>query len=361
MLFGYHAIMVLRWNRLAVDRSTEPLVPWDEVETFVELDLPPGNVTIAPDGRIFFDLHPFAQPTRFTDAVLFELVDGEPVPYPSLEFQSEFRGPLGLHVDRHDRLWVIEPKGLEPHNTRLLGFDLVTGERCFELEFTPKQSRFSQDLRVSPDGSTMYLADTGIFTFVKPQLIVLDLETKQMRTALRRHDSVQPQRIATQTASGRHALLWGAVSFRVGVDGIALSADGEWLYYAAINHDGLFRVRRADLDDPTLTEADLGARVERVGDKVLNDGIDIGDDDVLYLTDVEHGGIARMTLDGVVTTLVRSPDVVWADGVVIGPDRQVIFTDSAIPAYVDQLGRPPKRAAIDAAGPFRIYRFTAPD
>ncbi len=352
--------MALRWNRLHPDLSTDPLVPWNEVETLIELDFPPGNVTVAPDGRTFFDLHPFAKPTRWVDAVLFELVDGEAVPYPSAELQDRLRGPLGLTVDRQNRLWVVEPKGLERYDTRLLGFDLGTDELVFEHELSPKEARFAQDLRVSPDGRTMYLADPGILTFIKPRLIVLDLQSRTARPVLRDHHSVQPQRIATKTRWGRHTLAWGAISFRVGVDGIAISADGTWIYYAAINHDGLFRVRRSHLDDPSLSEADLGDAVERVATKVLNDGIDIDDRNRVYLTDVENGGIARIDPDGRLSTLVRSDDVIWADGVVVTADDRVVFTDSALPAYLDQLGRPPKRETIERFAPFKLRSFRAP-
>lgn len=345
-----------RWNRPYPDLSTDPLVSAAELETVVELDLPPGNVTTSPDGRIFFDLHPLAQPRRFAEASVFELVDGEPRPYPDLASQDRYAGVLGMTVDAQGRLWMVEPKGLESHPTRLLGFDLETDELIYEIEFSTAQSRFAQDMRVSPDGSTMYLADTGIFTFIKPRLIVLDLDARRPRTVLRDHPSVRPQRIATRTNEGFHNLAWGAVAFRVGIDGIALSPDGDWLYYAAINHDGLFRIPRAMLDDPAVKEADLSPHIERVATKVLNDGIDIGPDGVIYLTDVEHGGLATIDQTGSLRTLVSSDDIVWADGVVIAADGSAIFTDSAIPAYIDQLGRPPRKQRIDAAGPFHIYR-----
>ena len=56
------------------DLSTKPLVPVSQVEVLVELDHPPGMVVTAPKGRIFYTLHPFGKPERFTKAALFELV-----------------------------------------------------------------------------------------------------------------------------------------------------------------------------------------------------------------------------------------------------------------------------------------------
>jgi hypothetical protein len=49
--------------------------------------------------------------------------------------------------------------------------------------------------------------------------------------------------------------------------------------------------------------------------------------------------------------------VVWADGTVMTPDGKVLFTDSAIPAYIDQLARPPSCEKLSAAAPYKIYRF----
>lgn len=102
-----------RWNRPHPDLSTEPAVPFGEVEVLVELELPPGNVTSSPDGRVFFDYHPLAKPGRFADATVFELVDGDPRPYPTTDFQHRYEGVLGMTVDSRNRLWMIEPKGLE--------------------------------------------------------------------------------------------------------------------------------------------------------------------------------------------------------------------------------------------------------
>lgn len=58
------------------DTSTAPRVPSADLSVLVELDLPPGNVTVSPDGRIFFNTHPFTQSHRFADAFLFELSGG---------------------------------------------------------------------------------------------------------------------------------------------------------------------------------------------------------------------------------------------------------------------------------------------
>jgi sugar lactone lactonase YvrE len=157
---------------------------------------------------------------------------------------------------------------------------------------------------------------------------------------------------------------WGLVSFVVGVDGIELSADGQWLYYAAMTHDRIYRLPMAALLDAKLDAAALAARIEEVAAKPMSDGITLDAQGRLLITDIENGGIARIDVQAgapaKLQTLVKSPQVIWADGVVAVPDGQVVFTDSAIPAYIHQLAAPPSLERLSAARPYHLWRFKAP-
>jgi sugar lactone lactonase YvrE len=342
------------------DLRTPPLVPATALTTVVALDYPPGNVAIAADGRMFFNYHPFAKAERFGGSTVFELVDGIPRPFPDASFQARYQGVFGMTVDRQQRLWFIEPAGLDHKATRVLAFDLRTNALVFEYWFPADMAQFAQDLRVSADGGTVYLADTGLFEFTRASLIVLDVSTKTPRPVLAGHPSTQPQSWVIQTKLGAHKLAYGLVTFVVGVDGIELSPDGAWLYYGAMSHEHMYKIPTSALRDSAVTPDQLGSQIVEVGRKPLSDGIAIDRDGNLLITDVEHGGIARLDARGALTTLVSSPDVIWADGVVLAPDGDVVFTDSAIPAYIDQLARPPSQETLTAARPYRIYRFHPP-
>ncbi|MGL5002545.1 MAG: hypothetical protein ACRDAM_06360, partial [Casimicrobium sp.] len=197
--------------------STAPLIASEKLETLVSLDYPPGNVAGSSSGRIFFNYHPFAKAERFAPATVFELVsDGSnasvPTPFPDAAFQARYQGVFGMTVDRQNRLWFIEPCGLDHEKTRLLAFDLSTNTLVFEHWFAPKEAQFAQDLRVSPDGKTIFIADTGLFKFTSPALFVFDIATKSHRKLLSDHASMQPQNWVTQTPFGPHKLGYGLVT-----------------------------------------------------------------------------------------------------------------------------------------------------
>lgn len=350
--------LVYGGGRVYPDTSTPPVLGPGHVETLVELDLPPGNVTRSRDGRIFFNLHPFGEPQRFTDTFVYELVDGVPRAYPDVALQPELLGTLGMTVDAQNRLWLIRAAGIEDRTTRLFGFDLSTNTPVVDYEFEEGTAPFAQDLRVSPDGRIVYLADTGIFRFTPPALIVFDIEARSARRVLEGHPALSPQDWVIQSIDGPHTMGYGLVTFSVGVDGIAVSHDGAWLYFATMSHDTAYRIRTRDLNDASLSDAVLGGRIERVGPKPLSDGIAIDAENNLYLTDVEHGSIARLAPDGTLSTYVHDDRVVWADGIDLSPDGSMLFTDSAIPSYLDPFARPPSRERLARRAPHRIYRVT---
>ena len=355
------ALLLVKLNygggKAYLDVSTVPLISQNKVETLVSLEYPPGNVSVADDGRIFFAYHPFAQVHRFNVPSVFELVAGVPRPYPDADFQKRYQGVFGMTIDKHNRLWVIEPAGLDHKKSRLLAFDLKTNAQVFEYWFPAKEAQFAQDLRVSADGQTVILADTGLFKFTPPALIVFDITAKSYRKVLSQDPSTQPQDWVIRTQNGPHKLGYGLVTFSVGVDGIEFSRDGRWLYYGAMSHQQMYKVPTAALLDATLPAQALSKQVVAVGRKPLSDGITVDAQDNILITDVENGGIARLNAKGELVTLTKSPQVVWADGIAMEPDGKVLFTDSAIPAYIDQLARPPSREKLKASSPYRIYRF----
>lgn len=101
-----------------------------------------------------------------------------------------------------------------------------------------------------------------------------------------------------------------------------------------MTHDSLFRVPFAALADQSIDDAALAQRIEPLGRKPMSDGITEDARGRIILTDVENGGLMRRETDGRLQTLVKDRRIIWADGVVEAPDGSLLFTDSAIPAYI---------------------------
>jgi hypothetical protein len=270
-----------------------------------------------------------------------------------------------MTVDAQNRLWMIEPRGLDHARTRLLAFDLASNKLVFEHWFEGGAAQFAQDMRVSPDGKTVYLADTGLFRFTQASLMLLDVASKSTRLVLQDFAGAQQQQwvIRGSDAPGSsrpHKLGFGLVTFAVGLDGIELSADGSQMVFGAMSNDTLYRVPTAALLNAQLPAQELHAQIQAVGKKPLSDGITLDAQGRIVITDIENNGLALMRPDGQLKTLVRSRNILWADGVVRAPDGSLLFTDSAIPSYIDQLARPPSIEKLKAGAPYAIYRVAAP-
>jgi len=353
---------VLGWVRLRYgggepfpDRTGKPLLPGSALEVVAELETPPGNVAVSHTGRVFFTFHPEASPS----VKLAELVDGRAVPYPDADVQQEREDgpwldtPLGLRIDGQQRLWVLDNAGHGRRDSKLLAFDINTGklvrEHHFSRDTAPLGSHLN-DLAVHPDGKRIYIADASILR-LSPALVVFDIDQGKARRVLQGHDSVAAEPYV-MTVDGEPVQVAGLFSVRPGVDSIALDRQGEWLYFAAVTATKLYRVPTAALSDAGLTDAQLGDRVEVVGDKTVSDGITTDSAGAILLTNPEHDAVMSMTPAGELSTLLRDPKLRWPDGFSFGPDGWLYVTCSALQHVIMKSADHTR-----SHGPYHILRF----
>ena len=334
------------------DLSTAPLLGEDSLEEVLRYAEPIGNVAVSPEGRIFFTVHPESRPTGNK---LLEWENGAAVPYPNGTVQPHlFDTVLGVVIDRQNLLWTIDNGNHGFGVARLLAFDLATGELAHDHEFRPEiapAGSFLQDLQVSADGQTVFVADASVWR-KNPGIIVYDVATRSARRVLDSHPSVSAQNYLIRNTVKDMSFAGGIVTLKTGVDGIALDADNEWLYYAAINNSDLYRVRVRDLVNPVLPDRELGSRVEKFSRKPLSDGLSIDLAGNVYITDVEHGSVFVAGQDRRLATLIHSRRIRWADALSFGPDGWLYLADSAIPEQVLRT-----REYISTKGPYFIFRF----
>lgn len=140
---------------------------------------------------------------------------------------------------------------------------------------------------------------------------------------------------------------------RVGVDGVALDLDGEWLYFSALTGHAVWRLRADDLHDARLDDDALERRMERYAERPNSGGMWIDAVGALYLTEVEAGAIGRVdAVNRRYRRVLRRDDLCWPDDIIQGPDGAMYVIESQLPRA------PPFNDGADRGRPpFRVVRF----
>jgi len=337
------------------DRSSEPTFGAQHLEVVTELAMPPGNIAVTAQGRLFFTFHPEAKP----NINVVELVGNVPRPFPSLEWQpggSEslaFQEILSIRVDRQNRLWLLDNAVHGLGQPRLLAFDIDSKELVHHFDFPSDifgLGSHANDFQVDPTGRYIYMADASIIART-PAIVIYDTQTKQVRRVLESHVSVMPE-FFIPVVNERPMEIFGIFTVSPGVDSIALSRDGTQLFYAAVTAQKLYKIDTQSLNDATLSADELASRVNSLGEKTMSDGISSDIAGNVYLSDLEHNAILRMNPQGKLETLIKDKRIHWPDGMSFGPDNWLYFTDSALNNVI---GKTPQYI-LDHA-PYHIFRF----
>ncbi|HEY9047886.1 MAG TPA: L-dopachrome tautomerase-related protein [Ohtaekwangia sp.] len=341
------------------DIGAENIASGGKLEKVITLPYPPGNLAVGQNGHVYFNYHPLTRPTRFSNATLFEWYNGQITPFPSLEFQKQFQGSFGLTIDKQNRLWIIEPATFDFKHTRIWAFDLTTKEVAYSYEFPEGVAQNAEEIRVTGDGKYVLLPNPGIFHFTASQLLVFSVDDHSVRTVIDGDPSVQPENWSLQTTDGKpYRLMYGLLDFAVGIDGIEISDDQQWLYIASMTSSHLYRVPLSDVLNKDFTPDQVAKKIETISMKPMSDGITIDKSGHVIITDVEHGGL--VSFDPVtkeLKTLARSKEILWADGVATAPDSSLYFTDSSIPSYVGEFALAPDPQLLLNNKPYYIYRL----
>ena len=339
------------------DISTAPRYGPTDLEQVFSYEEPIGNVAASSDTsgktRVFFTIHPESRPTHNK---LVEIVGDQALPYPNAAAQNElFTTVLGVYCDHQNRLWTIDHGNHGFDEVKLIAFDLgsdqVVHEYVFPREVAERLSFFN-DLTVSPDGRYVFVADVSFFG-KKPSLVVYDVQMGNSRSLLDGHESVEHQSFVPRPPAKKMRFFGGMVDLLTGIDGIDVSPDGSYVYYAAMGHSALYRVPIASCVNDNLTSEELAEKVERVGQKPLSDGIRSDNKGRIYITDIEHQGIYVVepkSSQGY--TLIKDERIRWADGLSLGGDGYFYLADSDIPNQMLQAKSHMKKHA-----PYHIFRF----
>lgn len=315
------------------------------------------GVTVSHTGRIFVNFPKWGDEVAYTVA---EVRDGQTVPYPSQQLnQTDPNDPAAalvsvqsVVVDPADRLWILDTGSIEFQPTefggpKLVCVDLATDRVVQTILFPPDvalPTSYVNDVRFDLRRGTEGMAFITDSSQNGPNgIIVVDLGSGESWRRLHDHPSTKPERLQTflpivegQPFLQRHADGTVQIGPAMGSDGIAISADGERLFYCPLGSRRLYSVSVERLADRSHDEAAVVATLVDEGDRGgASDGLESDADGFIYSTNYEHNAILRRGPDGLWQTLVHDPRLLW-------PDTMSVATNGYLYVTANQLHRQPR-------------------
>lgn len=300
------------------------------VEVVAELPIRPTAVVLNSQGRIFMTVHWFDRKepglVEITGRTTYQ-------PFPDSNWNrgfgqgnDAFNQPLGMAIDRQDRLWIVDcgvfpaaNDGLPPlkaQSPRVLAFDSRTGQNVFNLALpqeTCPPGTYPQDLAIDDVNEFAYLADIGGSR--KPAIIAIDLKTKQVRR-FEAHPSLAAENVDLML-EGKKLTFPDAAgkiqSARIGINPITLSADKNTIFYGPMCGLGWYSVP-ATLFRDNASDSTIAAAIQRVANKPVCNGATTDAAGNHFLTNMGDNAIDKIDSQGRLTRLVQDDRLIWADG-----------------------------------------------
>ncbi len=321
------------------------------------------GVSVSKTGRLFVNFPRWSD--RYRNAVLEIGANGEEKPFPDDDWNQWNNKPAtaGEHfvcvqsvvIDDEDSLWIVDAAApmlasVVPGGAKLVQVDLKTDTVSRVITFDPEVAKldtYLNDIRIDTKRKTAYITDSG-----HGGIIVVDVATGTAHRALDGHPSVMVEEGVRIVVDGKELLQNGKPP-QFNADGIALSPDGEWLYYKPVTANALYRVKTSALRDAKSSPDAAAAAVEKVADTFPTDGLWMDQQGNLYLTDVTNDAVTRLAPDGTLERVVEDTILQWPDTLSQGPDGAIYVSASHIN------NSPPFNKGLSTrTQPYAVFKFT---
>jgi sugar lactone lactonase YvrE len=321
------------------------------------------GVAISKKGRLFTCYPRWEGPHNYS---LVEILEGNQVkPYPTAEMNQWQQGEEGhnkwvcvqaVYIDDKDRMWVVDPacpqmKKVEHNSYKLVKINLETNtiEETYFFTGAASNKSYINDVRIDTEKEIAYLTNSN-----EGGLLIVNLQTGFIRQVLQDHYSVQSDPSFTFIIDG-HEMKKKGKPVKMQSDGIALSPDGEWLYYKPLTDNKLYRIKTLYLLDESLTEEELQEKVEDLGSFTTSDGMIFDRKGNLYLGDLQTSSIVQISTDLQVNTILQDDRLIWPDSYSINDDGYLYISCSQIQKQPEHNEGVDKRTS-----PYTIYRMLLP-
>ncbi|UFW48542.1 MULTISPECIES: L-dopachrome tautomerase-related protein [Bradyrhizobium] len=356
-LFGYGAAVLLSISsavhaqtttqdiKARAERLLSPLVDTRDgrLQVVATFDHQVTGVTVAPDGRIFVNFPRWTEDTPVSVAEL--MPDGSIKPYPDQEWNSwrnarmsevspsdHFVCVQSVVADQRGSLWVVDPAAPNAEKTikggpKVVEIDLKSNnvKRSFPIPSeVAGPGSYLNDIRIAPDRKFAYLTDSGS----PGGLVVLKIESGEAWRVLSDDPSTQFDPSVNVMSDGRPVRRPDGRQPLFNADSLALSKDGNTLYWQALTGKTLYKIRTPDIQNP---DAASRARPETVATTEPVDGLWTGENDEIYLSSIADNAVKALNpQDGSIRQLLTDSRLRWPDTFSQGPDGAVYVTASHI-------------------------------
>ena len=305
-------------------------------EVYRNSDFQLTGVAVSKSGRVFVSFPRWS--AEYQNAVVEISPDGSAKPFPDETWNRWDLTPqtAGKHfvcvqsmiVDDSDALWVLDPAApmlmsIVPDGPKLVKVDLKTNRVTRTIPVPPdvaKTSSYLNDIRIDSKRNFAYITDSGL-----GGIVTVNLATGKSHRSLDGDPSVMPVKSIKIKIDGKPVLGPTGETPAFHSDAIALSPDGEYVYYQAIASNTLYRVKTV-----ALREEGGQPVPEKFAKTFPLDGIWMDAHGYLYLSNLQEKRVSRLTPDRKLQTMVTDERLEWPDTFGEGPDGSIYITASHI-------------------------------
>lgn len=321
------------------------------------------GVAVSKTGRLFVT-YPYWSNT-YKYAVVEVMPNGTAKPYPDANMNSWKKGEDGMnkwvcvqtaYVDDDDYLYIVDPAApflakVVGNSNKVVKFNLKTNkiEHVYRFGSTLDNNSYINDIRVDTKKQMAYLTNSGT-----GGIVILDLKSGKSRQVLEDDKSTKPDPNHKFIIDGKEFKKQGQPA-KFNSDGIALTPDGEWLYYKTINDKLLYRIKTSSLLNEKLTKLQLSGQVQNLGEVVNTDGMIFDKKGNLYLGDMVNYRMVILSPDLKGRVWFKSPLLIWPDTYSISNDGYIFITTSQINKQPDYNNGVNKRTS-----PYCVYKVKLP-